>query len=201
MGDGVIGAHGVGGVHLELQRVAGDTGGKSAIIALCLSGVEGQGALQGRAGDGVLHTGVNVRSAHIVQHRAELHLGPNLGVSGLHGAGSKALEGGYAHVGGGKGGGLAQQPIHGGCALIDAIVQPLLLFRRLPEIFLHGLDLCPGFRQPCPCRLNVGHVKGGAGGTLDLLKGIQGGIKAVDDFGQHPAHAIIQGHLRFYRSH
>ena len=42
---------------------------------------------------------------------------------------------------------------------------------------------------------------GGAGGPLDLLKGVQGGIEAVDDFGQHPAHTIVQGHLRFDCSH
>ena len=179
----------------HLQSVAGDVSGKGVIIPLSLSGVEGQGVLQLRTVHAVGQRLIAVHSAHIFQDRAELHLGVDLGIGGLHGACGKALDGVDAHIGPHQGEGFFDHAVHGGGAPVDVFVELFLLLGGPAVAVRQFIHKVASLRQLCPCGLNFRHVHSVAGGPLDLLKGGQRGVQGGGDLFEHGAHAVIEGHL------
>ena len=124
--DGVISGQGLGIIRLDhqlrLQGVAGDLSGKGVIIVQSPGGVEGQVILQLIAAHLIGQGLIAVHGSHILQHRAELHLGIDLGVGGVHGRGGKVLDGGQAHISPHQRHHLCNHTVHGGGPPIDAVV-------------------------------------------------------------------------------
>ena len=86
---------------------------------------------------------------------------------------------------------LAQQPIRSARAVAEALVEHFLLLSRPAVALRHVINLTVGLHKRSSGRLDLSRVHSPPGGTLDLLKGIEGGVERRVDFSEHTADAVI----------
>ena len=86
---------------------------------------------------------------------------------------------------------LAQQPIRSARAVAEALVEHFLLLSRPAVALRHVINLTVGLHKRSSGRLDLSRVHSPPGGTLDLLKGIEGGVERRVDFSEHAADAVI----------